>query len=219
MTPHRDSFTLPDLPEVLLFRDPRDSARVHACTRTPRLARDARGVPQIGLLLYARRTPAGAPPVTGGQFSATYGVGLTPQEHAAIESRLGVRVAAPEWLSGKVCVDLTTAVRGTGAPSLAGDNVCSILITLDEDQARALSSAWAEGLPDARVRYDMVVARASSSRSEQHTGTTWQHGSRSHEVSTRVVLERSDTERQALVLEGPIARGSELEGRMQTVIF
>lgn len=180
-----DRFRIGALPDVDVYPDHAAPARFYAVPRSPRLATDANGRPQMSLLLYGRGQGAQRQ-LLGAQVMLTTSLGLVDAEHrtlrAALVERLtehamaalpasiqapttgaaapdpsSVEIFSPDWQSGVVTVRLTADIQLAGKPSLVGANECALSANLDADQAQALQRAWDAGLPDARITYQVQV--------------------------------------------------------------
>jgi hypothetical protein len=178
----RDPFSLEDVADVVVYRDDKVPTAFYALPATPRVATDDLGNPQIGLIVYGRRTAAEFVP-SGGFFNLTTGMQLTADEDRQVRAALGTRLArefpqrpeerslepdlrAVEWLEGAADLLLVPDLRVSGQPSLFGDNQCAFSASLDADHIGPFLDAWKGGLPDAAITYRMT-ARAVSG----NTGT------------------------------------------------
>lgn len=214
---------LPVLPEFVVYADHADPARFYAAPRSPRLALDDTGRPQIGLLLYGHKQGAQRQ-LKGGQCTLTTELTLRENERAAIAHALVGRPAQvlgcgpqeappPEilsftWLDGTVEVQLAEGVIATGKPSLAGTNQCALMASLSSTQAEALQEAWEDGLPKAWLRYTMRVpaahsATTSGQASDERTTTAPGRASRAG-ASWSARVTATETVPHELVFEGPL---------------
>jgi hypothetical protein len=208
---------VPGYPDLVFVRDATEPARYYGFSAKPRLARDPSGAPEISLMLYGRKA-GGAVQISGGQFTATYDLGLTPDEQAAAEQFFGGAVTSPEWLKAEVKLELLPGLSMSGHPSMDGANTCTLTAMLDAAWAEKLKAAWAKGLPDARVRYEVSIRSTRSSRSQQRTRTISRdaHGERTSAMDLE--FQRTTAEPWSMTLEGSaIPHSQELAGRMQTI--
>src|SRR5439155_12381036 len=125
---------------------------------------------------------------SGGQLTLTTSLELTPREQETLRRALATRlpptagapeIVSPDWLEGAVEVQLPGGVHLAGTPSMVGANQCVMMASLSAEQAKALAAAWANGLPDATIRYrvqtnaatrSVAAAEASSTRSTVRPG-------------------------------------------------
>ena len=155
------------------WRDDTDAGRVWACADGPRWAVGADGGPDASLVLYRH----GSGPVEGGTATFCVDLALTSAERAAVVRAATLPaapeqpppptpvVAAPDWLTGTVRVELTAGVAASTSTSLLGHNRATLVLTLDAASGPALATAWAAGLPDAHAVADLrvrAVRRASA---------------------------------------------------------
>jgi hypothetical protein len=210
---------VPGYPDLLFFRDAADLGRFYGFSSRPRLVREESGIPAIHLMLYGRKA-GGAVHISGGQFTATYELGLRPDEQAAAEQFLGGAVTSPDWLKAQVRLDLISGLFVLGKPSMVGANTCTLMATLDAGLADKLRSAWSKGLPDASIRYEVSMRTTRTSRSQQQTRTSQRDAYGERTAATEFTFQRTTAEPLAMTLQGPAVSGpDELTGRMQTIGF
>ncbi len=204
-------------PHLMLYRDAADASRFYGFSSQPRLSRDEKGAPQINLMLYGRKA-GGVLKLSGGQLTATCDIGLTPEEHAGVERLLLGRVTAPEWVEGRVRMDLGSGLSTGGSPSLVGANTCTVLAMLNPEQAEALRQGWSRGLPGASVRYEVTMRSSRTCTVEQNTRSAQDRGARHASAATRMAAQHTAAELTSMVVEGPLVRSAgELAGRVQTL--
>jgi hypothetical protein len=177
-------FTFPDLPGVQVYPDDGSPQTFYAMPATPRIARRDDGQPEISLMLRSKKV-AGQSEITGGLLTVTAALGLSQDEESRLISLLTHKLAqdAPPdsdqpppkprllgimWLSGKVDLNLDPNITISGMPSMFGDNRCAFSISLNADQAKAVSKAWKGGTLKVVVHYQLKAQSApgSSSRAE-----------------------------------------------------
>jgi hypothetical protein len=180
------SFTVPGLPEVVVYRDNQVLGGFYAVSQAPRIVVDD-GVPELALTVHGRRE-AGALRVTGGILTLTTTLSV-PQDDldrlpAALTRWLAQRwpegdpprprLFAPEWVSATVRVRLAEGLELVGTPSMTSDNRCSFSEKLTAPAAKALRAAWARGLPDAVIDYrgELRGAPGGAAVSGGSSGTT-----------------------------------------------
>ncbi|MVN86455.1 hypothetical protein GO986_06720 [Deinococcus sp. HMF7620] len=221
---------VPDVPGVQVYADHADPTRFYAIPDAPRVARNDNGTPALSLLAYGR----GSGPdlqLLGGQVQLTLTLALTGSERqtltAALEESLNrhqpreappvrVTLLSPEWLTGQVHADLLPGLTLTGHPSLMAANECVLSATLTPQQATDLQRAWAKGLPDARLRYEVTTPAAQTEVS--HKASTSAEPLRTFSVSFTARTTR--TLSTSLCLEGPLSVSpSELQGALQVTSF
>lgn len=179
-------FSFPDLPGVVVYPDDGSPQTFYAMPAKPRVARRDDGQPEISLMLRSKKTgAAGQREITGGLLTVTAALGLSPDEETRLISLLTHKLAqdAPPdsdqpppkprllgimWLSGKVDLNLDPNITASGMPSMFGDNRCAFSISLNADQAKAVSKAWKDGSLKLVVNYRLKAQSAprSSSRTE-----------------------------------------------------
>jgi hypothetical protein len=175
---------VPDRPEVEIYGDDDRADTFYVVPWAPSLAADDRARPAASLSLYVRRERAQTIP-TGGQVSLTSALAVPDADRASLQAAIAallagpapegttkadpvtVQLAAPEWISGTVTIDLMPSLTLTGQPSLFGDNHCAVTTPLDAAQSRALRADWDRGLPDARIAYRMVLRVSSAARTSE----------------------------------------------------
>ena len=210
---------VPGYPELLFFRDAADQVRYYGFSSRPRLLREESGIPEIHLMLYGRKA-GGTVHISGGQFTATYELGLRPDEQAVAEQFLGGAVTSPDWLTAQVRLDLIPDLFVLGKPSMAGANTCTLMAMLDAGLADKLHRAWSKGLPDASIRYEVSMRTTRTSRSQQQTSTSERDAYGERTVATEFTFQRTTAEPLSMTLQGPAVSGpDELTGRMQTIGF
>lgn len=195
-------FTFPDLPGIFVYPDDGSPQSFYAVAAKPRVARRDDGQPEISLMIRSKKTgAAGQREIIGGLLTVTAALGLSQNEETKLISLLTRKLAqeappdsdeAPpkprllgmSWLGGKVDLNLDPNITASGMPSMFGDNRCAFSVSLNADQAKAVSKAWKEGKLNLRVRYQMKAQSAprSSSRTEASssqvavsTGTSFEY--------------------------------------------
>jgi hypothetical protein len=160
---------------VRAFPDDTRPSTYYLIAAAPSIARDDQGRPEVSFMVYGRRRDEGFHS-QGGILTLTtaLSVSQTDQQKArlSIQRRVSgahqsgesvsIELNAVEWLSGAVAVSLIKEVQLTGRPSLTGPNNCAFSVRLNEQAATALARAWHDGLPGARIRYDMRVRSKQS---------------------------------------------------------
>jgi hypothetical protein len=193
-------------PGVLVYPDAQDSKRFYAIAARPRVARDESGAPLINLILFGE-TSGGRITLSGGQFSATFDLAVTPAERAAIERQLQGSVMYPDWLDAAVTVDLGEGVSASGTPSLAGSNECVVAATLSASQAAALRDEWSRGLSRARVRYDVTLRTSDQTRNTAASSKTFSSGTSTQSMFSQFDFRTTQASQQQMTLESGIADG------------
>lgn len=178
-------FTFPDLPGILVYPDDGSPQSFYAMAAKPRIARRDDGQPEISLMLRSKKVGGQEREVIGGLLTVTAALGLSSAEEAKLVSLLTrklVQEAPPDsdqpppkprllgimWLSGKVQLNLDPKITAEGMPSMFGDNRCAFSLSLNSEQAKAVSKAWKEGSLKLGIHYQMKAQSAprSSSRTE-----------------------------------------------------
>ncbi|MGB8645245.1 MAG: hypothetical protein WCF84_08400 [Anaerolineae bacterium] len=177
--------TIEQLPNVMVYADEAEPTRFYALPDAPRVAVSDQGVPQINLLLYGSGGEGKDFQVTGGQFTMTSALALTPQEQQLLTASLAQRLAtanphegqgqqgpppnilSPDWIDGKVQIQLVDQLQASGTPSMQGTNRCIVSLSLDTSQAQALEKAWDNGLPDTVITYDVHIRVAQNSKRQE----------------------------------------------------
>jgi hypothetical protein len=158
----------PPTVRVRAFPDDVRSSAFYLVPVAPSIARDEQGRPEVSFMVYGRRQNE-AFRSQGGVLTLTTKLGVSEAEQQearlSIQRRLAggrdatelprIEINAVEWLDGSVAVSLVDSVQLTGRPSLTGPNHCAFNLRLTEQAATALARAWHDGLPGARIRYDM----------------------------------------------------------------
>lgn len=241
---HR-SFAVPDTPGLRIYPDHADPTRFYAVPAAPRVARDEQGRPALSLLVYGR----GHGPqlnLLGGQVLLTLTLALTDAERRALTDALErplnlnlpqhappvrVTLVSPEWLSGQVKAELMPGLTLSGTPSLMAANECVLSADLTPEQATEVQRAWKQGLPDARLSYDLTFSAAQVGDTEEdRSGTVYtstadaafQSDRSSTSTSSRSSFssQTTRTARASLHLQGPLGLSrSELEGGLQVTSF
>ena len=166
----RNPVPLPELPDVIVYRDDGEPARFYALPRRPRFAVDETGVPLVKLLVYGQGDGADFQAV-GGIVSLTVAMQLTPEEERQVLASLSTELAgrgpaagapSPElaginWLDGDVTVTIVPEMNLVGKPSLFAANACALSANLDAVTVRRVLGAWTEGLPDGFVNYRLAT--------------------------------------------------------------
>jgi hypothetical protein len=182
----RDPFSIEEVADVIVYRDDKVPTAFYALPATPRVATDDLGNPQIGLVVYGRRTPTEFVP-SGGFFNLTTGMQLTADEDRQVRTALATRLArefprgpedrppepdlrAVEWLEGAADLLLVPNLRVSGQPSLFGDNQCAFSASLDADNIGPFLEAWKGGLPDGVITYRMTVRAVSGNTATARSG-------------------------------------------------
>jgi hypothetical protein len=141
----------------------------------PAIARDDAGRPELSFIVYGRKGADGFRG-EGGILTLTTMLQVSRAQHDAAREAISERLASEtgsgqspsieispiDWVGGRVTVSLAEGVRLEGRPSLSGANNCALSANLKEPGAGALAQAWKDGLPDARIRYDMRIRTAGS---------------------------------------------------------
>lgn len=241
---HR-SFAVPDVPGLRVYPDHVVPTRFYAVPDAPRVARDEQGRPALSLLVYGR----GSGPqlrLLGGQVLLTLTLALTAAERntltGALERPLNlnlpkdappvqITLVSPDWLDGKVQAELLPGLILTGTPSLMAANECVLSADLTPEAAPAVQHAWKQGLPDARLSYDLSFSAAQVGGSQEDRGSAAYTGflgnpvsnpGSDHAASSRASFtsQTTRTVRASLHLEGPLglSRG-DLEGGLQVTAF
>ena len=121
---------------------------------------------------------------------------------------MNVHLAAPEWVSGTVTIELIPSLTLTGQPSLFSDNRCAVTTPLDAAQARALREDWDRGLPAARICYRMLmrVSIAAHSTTGVYEATFGGANDRVTERSSERTKEFRGVSAgtQSIAIEGPL---------------
>lgn len=203
-------FTFPDLPAILVYPDDGSQQSFYALPARPRIARRDDGQPEISLMLRSKRGGGGQSEIIGGLLTVTAALGLSQDEEMkliALLTRKLAQEAPPDsdepppkprllgimWLSGKVDLTLDPKITASGMPSMFGDNRCSFSISLNADQAKAVSKAWKDGKLNLNVRYQLKAqsaprsssrAEASSSQVAVSTGTSFEYFSTAGQQSS-----------------------------------
>lgn len=147
------AFELPSPPGVTLFPDSEADDVVYAVTAAPRLAEKDDGTPGADLLLFADKD-ADPPKITWGQLTVEVALALTEAEReqiiGALTERLRARypeteregmratLGAIDWVDGEVELSIGAATAAIAKPSLAADNRCTLLLSLDDQAANWL---------------------------------------------------------------------------------
>jgi hypothetical protein len=241
---HR-SFAVPDTPGLRVYPDHADATRFYAVPAAPRVARDEQGRPTLSLLVYGR----GNGPhlnLLGGQVLLTLTLALTAAERRALTDALErplnrnlpphvppvrVTLVSPEWLDGQVKAELLPGLTLSGTPSLMAANECVLSADLTPERATEVQRAWKQGLPDARLSYDLSFSAAQVGDTEEdrsgtaYTGTAdtafqSDRSSASASFRTSFSAQTTRTARASLHLQGPLGLSrSDLEGGLQVTSF
>ncbi|MGH8532726.1 MAG: hypothetical protein ACREV1_08395 [Gammaproteobacteria bacterium] len=172
-------FLVPELPEVLLYRDDQSDFGYFAIPKSPRFALDEQARPDINLVLYGHRQGT-AFRLTGGLLAFTLTLELSANEEQIISAILARRLAeesrqpkgqaqprpqklSPDWLASEVTAKLTRDLDLRGSPSLVGSNRCSFNLKLSAASAQSLRDAWNKGLPDAHASYRLQLRESPAS--------------------------------------------------------
>lgn len=160
----------PPTVRVRAFPDDVRSGAFYLVPVAPSIARDDQGRPEVSFMVYGRRQNE-AFRSQGAVLTLTTKLSVSESEQQearlSIQRRIAggcevtelpsVEINAVDWLDGSVAVSLLDGVQLTGRPSLTGPNHCAFNLRLTEQAATALARAWHDGLPGARIRYDMRV--------------------------------------------------------------
>ncbi len=204
-------------PDLLVYPDVQDATRFYAFAARPRVARDDSGVPLINLVLFGKKS-GDQMMLSGGQFSATFDLAITPVERTTIERQLQGSVIYPEWLNATMTLDLCEGVSIPGTPSLVGSNECVVAATLSASQATVLRDEWSHGLPQVRVCYEVTMRTSELLR--KITGSVDNLSNETSRWSTvsRFDLQTNQVSRQQMTLKcGIAARDIELFSRVHMI--
>jgi hypothetical protein len=238
------SFAVPETPGLRVYPDHADPTRFYAVPDAPRVARDGQGRPALSLLVYGR----GSGPqlkLLGGQILLTLTLALTDTERTALTQALErplnlklpkdappvhVTLVSPDWLAGKVQAELLPGLILTGTPSLMAANECVLSADLTPEAAPAVQQAWKQGLPDARLSYDLSFSAAQVEGTEDRGSTAYTSSlgdavgdpdqTNSSSFSASFTSQTARTARASLRLEGPLGLSrSDLNGSLQVTAF
>jgi hypothetical protein len=212
LNPHAKLALPPEL-GLIAYRDTEDLALVYAVPTAPRLARTPDGGAAVSLMVYLSKAGRTA---FGGQLSITLDlhVGRAELEKVSQLARIPVapgeveppapQVILPDWLDGRVLIEVVDGVGAEGSPSMIGENSCSLAVEIGADHIAEVLAAWDDGLPDARATYQVSVqsaVQASASARLRVEGRTMQHrGNVDHQVTSVESLATSTP----LTITGPI---------------
>jgi hypothetical protein len=170
---------VPDFTQARVYRDHQQERTYYVVPWSAAIAIDAGGRPECRLLLFMKREPDRTV-ATGGQLTLTVTLAVAGSDLARIKQFIEaslkpapvpgqpppppvvVQLSSPDWVSGRVSINIVPGLVLTGQPSLSGENRCVLLASLTADGAQALQQQWHRGLPDARICYDMVMRVAAS---------------------------------------------------------
>ncbi|THF66797.1 hypothetical protein E7T06_20260 [Deinococcus sp. Arct2-2] len=238
------SFAVPETPGLRVYPDHADPTRFYAVPDTPRVARDEQGRSALSLLVYGR----GSGPqlkLLGGQILLTLTLALTDTERKALTQALErllnlklprdaspvhVTLVSPDWLDGKVQAELLPGLILTGTPSLMAANECVLSADLTPEAALAVQQAWKQGLPEARLSYDLSFSAAQVETAQDRDSMAYTSSlgdavsdpnqTNSSSFSTSFTSQTTRTARASLRLEGPLGLSrSDLDGSLQVTAF
>jgi hypothetical protein len=230
--------SIADMPGVKVYRDDRRPERFYAYPLKPRLARDADGSPVISVLFYGKKVGGKVQP-TGGMLNLSTSLALSEAEAERLRERLealrheelglpadaplpAVELVAPSWASGTVTVHLGAELELRGTPSLMGTNEAALSLTLTADQAKQLQGLWKDGLPNAKIRYDMLSETARSERFEDRSAQSGSastgRSTSSYSYQSELEISRTGAAPFAVQAEGPLdVSASALRGRANEI--
>lgn len=182
----RNPVVIDEVADVIVYRDDASAAVFYAVPAKPRLALDEQGRPQLSLVAYGKKGPAGFK-ARGGILTLTTALQLTGKETEGVRQALARRLAREfpqpedvppllpelrpiEWVRGSVVLQVVPGVSATGTPSLYGGNQFSYSANLDAQTIGAVLEAWERRLPDASITYHLT-ARAAPGRASETTHT------------------------------------------------
>lgn len=220
---------LKEFPAVQIYQDHEDQEVHYVVPWTPLLATENNGRPSLRLLIYLKREGDKKLP-SGGQLTLTTTLELTPQDLARIKRAIAgylkeqetipgtlsvrpmtLRVASPEWLSGKVEVRVIDSLVLNGQPSLYGGNQCALMSALNAGQARAIRNEWDRQLPHGRIIYQMVMRIAAKDVAmrevTRHQTVCHPHGGLTEVVrATTIDVHAVTATTMPITIEGPLWR-------------
>jgi hypothetical protein len=212
LNPHAE-LAVPAEFDLLAYRDTEDPALIYAVPTTPRWARKANGRAAVSLMVYLRKADRTA---VGGQLIITLDLHLAREELEGLSQLARIPVAPgeveppppkvifPNWLDGRVRVELVDGVGAEGSPSMVGENSCSMAVEIGAEHIAEVLAAWEDGLPQARATYQVLVqsaVQASASARLRVEGRTMQHR---RIVDHQVTAAESLATSTPLTITGPI---------------
>jgi len=155
---------------VRAFPDDKRPNAFYLVPAAPTISRDEEGRPEVSFMIYGRREGEGFRG-QGGLLTLTTALAVNRSQREAAETSIrrrlalergleeppSIEISPVEWVSGTVTVSLVEGVRLEGRPSLTGPNTSAFSLRLTQEAAAALAGSWKNGLPGARIRYDMRV--------------------------------------------------------------
>jgi hypothetical protein len=181
----RNPVVIDEVADVIVYRDDASQTVFYAVPAKPRLALDEQGKPQLSLVAYGKKGPAGFK-ARGGILTLTTALQLTGAEAEGVSHSLASRLAREfpqpedvpplvpelrpiEWVKGSVELQVIPGVVATGRPSLFGGNQFSHSANLDAQTIGAVLEAWERRLPDASISYHLTARTAPGGVSETHS--------------------------------------------------